>query len=160
MNSWNGTGQGPPPLFVTIENDEEGNPPSWYPIWILYLKALWKLEAEEPLSEYMYSFDGFRDNYSLLTEHNGACLPPKKYLPDQERLVPPPPMVFKAGPPKPKAPEKPLRERLRQTPTPSSILENLKASKTNANAAAPTTAQPIANVQNQTPVNFNPIVLK
>ena len=67
-----------------------GNPPSWYGLWQQYLFNLLKLEdetPEEPLSDFMFSFDGFRDNYMFLTDRKDSnlCLPPKLYKKDQQR---------------------------------------------------------------------------
>ena len=78
---WKGEGLGPPPKFASIWNDND-SAPSWFAIWIQYLDNLWKLDTEEPVSDYMFSFDGFRNNYCHLTDEKGdLCLPPKKYKP-------------------------------------------------------------------------------
>ena len=78
-------------MHVNIDAEQHSKePPSWYKLWSQYVTNLWKLEEEapdQPLSDYMFSFDGFRNNYHLLTDRKDTnlCLPPRLYRNDQER---------------------------------------------------------------------------
>ena len=74
---------------------------------------LWDLDAEEPVSDFMFSFDGFRSNFGLLTDTKGElCLPPRKYKPGQARPAESKLILPKLPTEVPKMPELTLRQKL------------------------------------------------